>query len=66
MKQKFTSLVAFFSEADSGDLSGMTFDELCVSFNADPTYMDRMLYDDFGMSGDEIIEQLRKNTPGIY
>lgn len=66
MKQKFTSIVAFLSKADSCVLGRMTFDELCVSFNADPACMERMLYDGFGMSGDEIMEQLRKNTHGIY
>lgn len=66
MKTKFAKVLAFLCEADTRSLGALTFDDVCYRYEADPPQMERLLYDNFGMSGEEIIEQLVKNMQAIY
>ena len=59
MKQKFDAVCAFLSDTDWKAYFTMNFADVCRRFDADCTQMNNRLYDVFGMSGDEIIEQYR-------
>ena len=63
---RYQSLCSFLADADLHDLSSLTFEDLCRSFHADPVMVDRTFYSVFGMSGDEIMQQLAKKLPMIY
>ena len=58
--------MAFLCEADPCSLRTLTFDDVCNRYEADLPQMERLLYDNFGMSGEEIIGQLVKNMQAIY
>ena len=58
MKDQFTTIATFLSEADPADLASMTFNDLCRRHGASPRCMNNLFYDRFGMSGDEIIFRL--------
>ena len=58
--KKFDAVSAFLADTDWNALFTMTFADVCRRFDADPRLMDNLMYDTFGMSGDEIIEQYRK------
>jgi hypothetical protein len=66
MKKKFATIMAFLCEADPCSLRALTFEEICERYAGDPRQMERLLYDNFGMSGEEIIGQLVKNMQAIY
>lgn len=67
MKQTFDAIAAFLSETDWNAHYTLTFAQVCRRFDADPVCMDNFMYETFGMSGDEIIEQYRTGpmTPVI-
>ncbi len=60
MKKKFNAITAFLSETDWNAHYTLTFADLCRRFDVDPCRMDNLMYEAFGMSGDEIIEQYRR------
>lgn len=62
MTEKFESVAAFLSDTDWSANPTLTFDDICSMFSADPLRMDNLMYEHFGMSGDEIIRQYRKNS----
>ena len=66
MLTRFQSLCSFLADADPLELSSVTFEDLCRSYHADPVMVDRTFYSVFGMSGDEIMQQLAKKLPMIY
>ena len=55
MTDQFTSIASFLAEADLADLASLTFDEICRRSGASPHRMNNLFYDNFGMSGDEIV-----------
>ena len=59
MKKKFDTVCAFLYDTDWNAHFTMNFSDVCRRFDADCTQMNNRLYDVFGMSGDEIIEQYR-------
>ena len=59
MTDKFNSIAAFLSETDWNAHYTLNFAEVCRRFDADPRIIDNLMYEAFGMSGDEIIEQYR-------
>lgn len=59
MKQKFESICAILSETDWSAHFTLTFADVCICFDADMRAIDDLMYDTFGMSGDEIMEQCR-------
>ena len=68
MKNEFNAIVAVLSETDWNVSFTVTFADVCRSFDVDPVRMDRMFYDTFGMSGDEMLEQYRQgrmDMPGL-
>lgn len=60
MTDRFESIAAFLSGTDWNAHFTLTFSEVCHRFGAVPQQMDRLMYETFGMSGDELIEQYRK------
>ena len=58
MTDQFTSIASFLAEADLDDLASLTFDEICRRSGASSRRMNNLFYDNFGMSGDEIIADL--------
>ena len=59
MNDKFTAIASFLAEAGPADLASLTFDDLCRRHGASPRRMNLIFYDNFGMSGDEVIAQVR-------
>ena len=64
--EKFNAIIAFLAETDWNAHFTMTFADVCRMFDADRCRIDNMLYDTFGMSGDEIIEQYRNGCMNLY
>ena len=60
MKDKFEAITAFLSKTDWNACFTLTFEDVCVRFGADPLQMDNLMYENFGMCGDELIRQYRK------
>ena len=60
MKQKFESICAVLSDMDWCAHFTITFADVCNCFDADIRAIDNLMYDAFGMSGDEVIEQYRE------
>ena len=58
MTDKFTAITAILAEADPVELASLTFEDLCRRHGADYRRMNLLFYDNFGISGDEIIAQL--------
>lgn len=58
MKSQFETIVTYLLEADRAVLKTLTFDSLCRRHGASPRRMNLIFYDNFGMSGDEVIAQL--------
>ena len=56
----FETIAAFLSETDWNAHYTLTFAEVCRRFGADARLMDNLMYETFGMGGDDIIEQYRK------
>ena len=63
---KFNSITAFLAETDWNAHFTLTFSDVCRMFDADRRRIDNMLYDTFGMSGDEIIGQYRQGRLNLY
>ena len=59
MKSKFEAISAALAETDWKAHYTVTFADVCLRFDADPLLMDNLMYEVFGMSGGEIIEQYR-------
>jgi len=57
---EFETISAFLSETDWNVCFTLTFEDVCRRFGADSRNVDHLMYDTFGMSGDEIIEQYRR------
>ena len=62
---KTDDIIAILSETDWNACYTLTLAELCRSFGADPRMVDNFMYDAFGMSGDDIIDQYRRG-PMIF
>ena len=60
MKQKLNAISTFLLNTDWDANFTTTFTDVCRRFKVDPVAVDDLLYDIFGMSGDEIIEQYRR------
>lgn len=58
MKSQFETIVTYLLEADRAVLRTLTFDSLCRCFGASPRLMNSCFYDSFGMSGDEVIQNV--------
>lgn len=58
MKSQFETIVTYLLEADRAVLKTLTFDSLCRCFGASPRLMNSCFYDSFGMSGDEVIQNV--------
>ena len=65
MLTRYQSLCSFLAEADTYTLSSSTFEDVCRRYHADPVMVDRSFYSVFGMSGDEIMQELTKKLPEI-
>ena len=61
----YQSICAFLCEADAVTLNAVTFEDICRSFHADPTKVDRALYSVLGMSGEEIIQQYKEGPMNL-
>ena len=59
MIEKFNDISAFLVETDWNARFTLTFSDVCRSFDADINQMDKLFYDTFGMSADEVIDQYR-------
>ena len=60
MKQIFNTIADFLFETDWNAHYTLSFAQVCSRFGADPLLMDNLMYETFGMSGDELIEQYRQ------
>ena len=65
MKQKLENILAFLFSTDWNAHLTMNFGDVCKRFDVDPVSVDDLLYDLFGMSGDEIIEQYRQGPMSV-
>ena len=59
MTEKFTAITAFLAATDWNACFTLTFEDVCRRFDADRRRADNMMYEVFGMSGDEMIRQYR-------
>ena len=64
--KKFEAITLFLAETDWNVHFTLTFADVCRRFDADSRRIDNMLYDTFGMSGEEIIEQYRQGRLSLY
>ena len=65
MKQKFEAICATLSDMDWSAHFTTTFADICNCLDADMCAVDNLLYNTFGMSGDEIMEQCRQGPMDI-
>ena len=65
MKQKLENILAFLFRTDWNAHLTMNFEDVCKHFDVAPANVDNLLYDIFGMSGDEIIEQYRQGPMSV-
>jgi len=57
-EEKFKVLCACMLEMDHVVLGSADFEMLCLEHGADVCAMDNMMYETFGMSGEEVVRQL--------
>lgn len=60
MKEKFDLIATVLFQTDWNVFFTLTFEDVCHRFGADLREMDNLMYEIFGMSGDEIIGQYRE------
>ena len=65
MVEDAEKLMEGFLGVDSSCKQGVTLDALCSSLRTGRVGLDNMMYDAFGMSGEEILVQLRRRKPLI-
>lgn len=58
MTDKFTTIASFLAETDPSDLASLSFDDLCRRHGTSSRRMNNLFYDNFGMSGDEVMAHL--------
>lgn len=61
----FERLCLMMVESRAKDIAKSDFGHMCSMFKTSAVTLDNMMYDAFGMSGDELLARLRRKKPDI-
>ena len=63
IEKKFDRLAQMLEEAGPAELASVDFRQICRMLDVRQKDMDRYIYDNFGVSGDEILKAYRFSIP---